>query len=123
VPFLQLAGENAPTRKETLDLQPGETIQVKSPEDIKATLNHEQKNRGLYFDIEMTPFCDRKFDVASRVTNIIEEKTGKMIKIPGDCIILENVVCTGKYHANCPRAIPPYWREIWLRRASELEAQ
>jgi hypothetical protein len=35
------------------------------------------------------------------------------------CIILEGAVCQGEYAAcrlNCPRAIPSYWREIWLER-------
>jgi len=28
-------------------------------------------------------------------------------------------VCEGAYHASCPRAIPSYWREIWLERVEE----
>ena len=48
---------------------------------------------------------------------LIEESTGEMIEIGSDCIILEGVVCGGDYHRFCPRAIYPYWREIWLERA------
>jgi hypothetical protein len=29
---------------------------------------------------------------------------------------LENVVCTADFHRVCPRAIYPYWREIWLEK-------
>jgi hypothetical protein len=39
-----------------------------------------------------------------------------MITLPGDCILLKHVVCTGRYHRHCPRAINSYWREIWLER-------
>lgn len=111
-----LAGDLAKTPREKLDLVPGELVQTKSVDEIKATLDANQKNRGLYFDVEMVPFCARTCRVRARVNQIIEEPTGKMIKIPGDCIVLEGTACTGKYHMSCPRAIFPYWREIWLRR-------
>jgi hypothetical protein len=37
-----------------------------------------------------------------------------MIRMRNPCLVLENVVCEGAYNANCPRAITPYWREVWL---------
>jgi hypothetical protein len=45
-----------------------------------------------------------------------------MIKFKSDAIILENVVCEGRYticRRFCPRAIIPFWREIWLERVSD----
>lgn len=117
-PLLDLSSERKKTPNETLGLVPGDLVQVKSVAEIQATLGLGQKNRGLYFDLEMTPFAGRTFAVRSRVTQIINEKTGKLITIPGDCVILEDVTCTGCYHRCCPRAIYPYWREIWLRRVS-----
>ena len=39
-----------------------------------------------------------------------------MIEINSDCVILEGVVCAADYHRFCPRAIYPYWREVWLER-------
>ena len=111
-----LAGDLAKTPREKLDLRPGELVQTKTVDEIKATLDANQKNRGLYFDVEMVPFCARTCRVRARVNRIIEEPTGKMLTIPGDCIVLEGTACTGKYHMSCPRAIFPYWREIWLRR-------
>jgi hypothetical protein len=118
-----LAGDLAKTPRGKLDLVPGELVQIKTVEEIKATLDANQKNRGLYFDQEMLPFCEHTFQVRRRVTQIIEEPTGKMIKIPGDCIVIEGTACTGKYHMSCPRAIFPYWREIWLRRVEESGQQ
>jgi hypothetical protein len=118
-----LAGERGKTPREKLDLVPGELVQIKTVGEIKATLDANQRNRGLYFDQEMLPFCAQTFRVRGRVNQIIEEPTGKMIKIPGDCIVIEGTACTGKYHMSCPRAILPYWREIWLRRAGESGQQ
>jgi hypothetical protein len=118
-----LAGDRAKTPREKLDLIPGELVQIKTVQEIKATLDANQKNRGLYFDQEMLPFCTQTFRVRGRVNQIIEEPTGRMMKIPGDCILLEGTACTGKYHMSCPRAILPYWREIWLRRVGESSQQ
>jgi hypothetical protein len=59
--------------------------------------------------------------VLDRVTHIINEKTGKMMRLRKDCIMLESVVCTAcyaKYRKFCPRSIYPYWREIWLERVA-----
>jgi hypothetical protein len=117
-PLLDLGGTLKRTPNETLGLVPGELVQVKRVAEIRETLNSNQRNRGLYFDMEMAPYCGRTFLVRSRVTRIVNEKTGRLITIPGDCVILEGATCTGCYHRRCPRAIYGYWREIWLRRVS-----
>jgi hypothetical protein len=117
MPLEELAGDRVKTPRETLDLVSGELVRIKTVGEIKLTLDANQKNRGLYFDQEMLPFCGQTYRVRGRVSQIIEEPTGRMMKIPGDCILLEGTACTGKYHMSCPRAILPYWREVWLRRA------
>jgi len=115
-----LHGESAASPKHpTLGLTPGEWVQVKSPEEIEATLNHDGKHRGLYFDREMLPFCGKTYRVKKRVTRIIDDHTGAMIEMKSDCVTLENVVCSGEHSFSryfCPRAILPYWRECWLKR-------
>jgi len=50
---------------------------VKSYGDILATLDSANKNRGLFFDAELVPFCSREFRVKARLTNFIDEKTRK----------------------------------------------
>jgi hypothetical protein len=112
-----LAGEKTPT--EVLNLQPGELVQVREKDEIMHTINANRRNRGLWFDVEMVPFCGRTFRVLRRVERIINEKSGTMIRIPNDSLILEGVTCRGCLSRNrlfCPRSIYPYWREIWLKR-------
>ena len=104
------------TPKETLDLQPGELVEVKSREEIFATLDRTGHNRGLRFDIEMLRYCGKQARVQRRVNRLIDEKTGKMVHIGGDCIVLDGFICAADFHQNCPRGIEEYWREIWLRR-------
>jgi hypothetical protein len=99
-----------------LNLQPGEIVEVKTRDEIFETLDARDRNRGLRFDAEMLKYCGRRAKVLRRVNQIIDEQTGKMLRISSDCIILKGVVCTGDYHRSCPRSIYPYWREIWLKR-------
>jgi hypothetical protein len=110
------------TPRETLGLQPGDLVQVKSYEEILATLNTKNKNLGLRFDAEMVPYCGSVRRVRARVERIIDERTGKMITFPRECLILDGVICRAQYSERrlfCPRSIYPYWREIWLKRVGE----
>ena len=111
-------GERTPTGR--LDLAAGETVRVKAQPEIEPTLDPAGKNRGLTFDPqEMAPYCGRVVKVRKAVTRIIDEFSGKMIEMKQPCIMLEGVVCRSEYanrRLNCPRAIPSYWRELWLER-------
>jgi hypothetical protein len=116
--FPSVAGKLKKTPTESLGLQPGEWVIVKSKAEILATLDARGRNRGLSFDAEMIPFCGKRVRVMRRVERLIEEKTGRMIQPAGVGIILENVFCVARYRRSCPRAIFPYWREIWLERVA-----
>jgi hypothetical protein len=112
------------TAVEPLDLQPGDLVQVRSPTEIAATLDESGHTLGLSFDREMLPYCGRTFRVRDRVRRIIDDKTGRMLKISRDCLILEGAVCSGERTCGnwfCPRQIYPYWREAWLRRVEESD--
>lgn len=101
-----------------LDLQPGELVEVRSREEIMSTLDNEQKERGLWFDSEMLPYCGGIYRVHRRVDRIIDERSRRMIKMKYPSIVLEGVVCKADFHRLCPRSIYPYWRESWLKRAN-----
>jgi hypothetical protein len=112
-------GHLTKTPTESLDLMPGELVEVKSRHEIFATLNKNQRNRGLWFDKEMLPYCGRQARVLRRVQKIIDEKTGRMTFMKGSCIVLDGFVCSGGMNKLCQRGIYGYWREIWLRRVDE----
>ena len=104
---------------EPLGLQPGEWVRVKSRDEIAKTLTDKGRNRGLWFDREMLPFCGGTYRVRRRITRIIEEHSGKLLELTRDCVTLEGVVCSGERSTSrwfCPREIPCYWRECWLER-------
>lgn len=122
-PYPQADGKiplNKPTPHEMLDLRIGEAVEIKSPEEIRATLNVNGRNRGMWFDQEMVKFCGNRYTVELRVDRLIDEVSGKMLVLKNPCIQLQGVTCRGECTADrlgCPRAINAYWREIWLRRA------
>lgn len=109
-----------------LRLQPGEWVRIRPFDDIVATLDRNCKNRGLGFDTcEMRLFCNGRFRVRERIRRIINERTGKMLELSNPCVTLEGVYCRGETTRTrlfCPRAITPYWREIWLERDSNQAA-
>jgi hypothetical protein len=109
-----------------LDLQPGEVVEVRPREEIARTLDANGKMRGLWYDPpEMGPYSGGRYRVKERVERIIDERTGEMIEIASDCLILDGVICTGDHSACrwfCPRGIYAYWREAWLHRVDESDA-
>jgi len=118
LPYPFFRGTGPGPKAEPLGLQPGDLVEVKSKDEIMAALGPNSKNRGLIFDGEMLQFCGRRARVLKTVEKIIEEHTGRMIRLR-DCVILDQVTCVGRYHRFCPRAIHTYWREAWLRRVDE----
>jgi hypothetical protein len=104
---------------ERVALRPGDLVQVRSKDEIAETLDETGKNRGLWFDKEMVPFCGQTRRVLGRVERFIDERTGELVELKSDCFILEGVVCSGDLSDRrwfCPRAIYPWWRQAWLEK-------
>jgi hypothetical protein len=125
-PFPRKSGtipDGKPTPIETLNLQPGELVRIKSHAEILKSLNISSRNRGLYFDAEEVPYCGKTYRVLRRVEIIVNERTGKMQEMKTPCVILDSVICRSRYsecRLFCPRSIYAYWREIWLERITPL---
>ena len=108
-----------PTPTGVLNLQPGELIRVKPHEEILKTVDSENRNRGMYWDAELVPYCGGTYRVLKSVRKIIDEKTGKMVEMKNPCVVLDSVICQARYspcRMLCPKSTYPYWREIWLER-------
>ncbi len=103
----------------SLNLRPGELVRVRSLQEIEPTLDTAGQNRGLYFDPEQVPYVNGTYRVLRRVERIISEKTGRMLELRTPSVVLESVVCQGRYGACrmfCPRSSYALWREAWLDR-------
>jgi len=101
-------------------LCPGDLVRVRSKQEILRTLNAGMRNRGLWFDVEMVPYCEAgPFKVLRKVERLIDERTGRLLRLSNPCFILDGVACGGKLSTSrmfCPRSVYPYWRTVWLDR-------
>jgi hypothetical protein len=112
-------GNSGLTPIESLNLQPGEWVEVKSLRSIMETLNKRGYNRGLWFSPDMRLMCGRRLRVRARLDDIIEDGTGKRRRLR-NTVSLEGSTCGCRYMGfgmdGCSRCELTYWREIWLRR-------
>jgi hypothetical protein len=121
-----LRGTTQRTPTQSLGLQAGERVRVKSRAEIARTLDHRGRNRGLGICTEMQRCFGQEAEVDYRVDRLIEESTGKMRELT-DSVVLKNInnseslaeecLCYGQL-GDCPRGEIMYWREIWLERVS-----
>jgi hypothetical protein len=111
-------GSNKTTPVESLSLQPGESVEVKSIQSIIDTLNEKACNRGLWFSPGMHLMCGKQSRVKGRIDKIITDGTGEMRQLR-NTVRLEGSLCECAYLTvgGCSRGEISYWREIWLRRS------
>jgi hypothetical protein len=72
----------------------------------------------------MVPYCGKQFRVLQRAGKIMNERTGQLMQLKNECLVLEGADCVGRYTnpLSCPRSCYPYWREIWLERVEPTGA-
>lgn len=110
--------QNTRTPSTRLGLRPGELVRVKTHGEVLETVSEDLVNRGMRFHPEMVPYCGKTFRVGKRLRRLMNEKTGQILELKNECLVLEGTTCAGRYTAPllCPRGMAPYWREIWLQR-------
>lgn len=110
-------GKNQATPTESLNLQPGEYVEIKPLESIRETLDQRAHNRGLYFTPSMSLLCGQRRKVARKVGKIIVDGTGEMRQLKNTVFLQgEFCECSCVAFGGCPRGEFSYWREIWLQR-------
>ena len=100
-----------------LDLKTGEWVEVKTLEEIHATLDSNGKTHGLFFTNEMKLHCGKRYRVFKRVGSIFNEFTQEQRKVK-NTVLLDSVYCRGE-GLGCDRSCFHMWREAWLRRVPE----
>lgn len=106
-----------------LDLKAGEIVEVRSREEILATLDENARFEAMPFMPEMLQYCGKRFRVFKRA-----DKTCDNIGPPGfplqwslrqpkDAVHLAGVRCDGAEHGRCDAGCLIFWKEAWLKRA------
>jgi hypothetical protein len=98
---------------------PGEWVEVRSEQEIAATLDSRGKNHGLFFLPEMSSFCGRRLRVYKRLERIFLEES-QQVRTLKHTVLLSGSVCHGVGYG-CDRSCLYYWREAWLKRADPVQ--
>jgi hypothetical protein len=118
--FGVVSGVDTQTPQATLDLSPGDLVQIRPMNEIVATLDRRGRNAGLKFRPVMSRYCEKQYRVLRRVTKI-DPASREMISLRGNSVILDGVLCTGKMRRFCPRMVYTYWRDVWLKKVTPQE--
>ncbi len=103
-------------------LQPGDTVRIRSRQEILSTLDNWNQSRGCAFMEEMWGFCGSVQKVHKCVRKFLDERDYKVKKCSG-IVILEGITCEGtKDFGDCDRSCFYFWREEWLEKVAQESA-
>ncbi len=99
-------------------LKPGDVVEVRSPEEIRATLDDDATLDAMPFMPEMLRHAGKRFTVSRRVEKICDTVSGgpPNSRRMRDTVLLEDLRCDGSGHGGCQAGCRLYWKEAWLRR-------
>ena len=99
-------------------MKAGDLVEVRSPAEILSTLDESGATDGLPFMPEMLEFIGGTFRVQSRVERACDTLKWGVRRLP-DTVMLDDLRCDGHAHAGCQAGCRLYWKEAWLRPASD----
>jgi hypothetical protein len=102
---------------EALDLRVGDVVEVRSEEEILATLDERGELDSLPFMPEMLRFCGQRFTVHKVANKLCDTISGTGMRRMRDAVHLADVRCDGEAHGGCQTACLLYWKTAWLKRA------
>jgi len=92
----------------------GDLVEVRSKEEILATLDERGRYQELPFMPQMFAYCGQRFTVykrAHKTCDTVNDYRGR--KLP-DAVHLETR-CDGESHGGCQAACLLFWKEAWLK--------
>jgi hypothetical protein len=99
-----------------LNLRVGELVEVRSEEEILATLDDNGELDSLPFMPEMLQYCGKRFTVYKVAHKLCDTMTATGMRRMRDAVHLAGVRCDGQAHGGCQTACLIYWKEAWLQR-------
>src|SRR5215813_12719815 len=96
-------------------LRAGEWVEVRSAEEILATLDANQCLDGLPFMPEMLQYCGKRFRVHKSAHKTCDTIESHAIRNMANAVHLDGLRCDGEAHGGCQAACTLYWKESWLK--------
>ncbi len=107
------------TWKESIGLQPGDLVEVRSAEEMLATLDSSGRLKGMALMPQMLGYAGQRFKVYKKMERILIENTGEIRRLK-NTVLLEGNMCDG-YQGACDKSCFYFWREAWLRKVDANE--
>src|SRR5437867_2933228 len=94
----------------------GDLVDVRSKEEILATLDHRGCLDGMPFMPEMLQYCGRRFRVGAVAHKTCEtaQKTFKARRLQ-PTVHIAGLRCDGSAHDGCQADCNLFWRDAWLK--------
>jgi hypothetical protein len=104
-----------------MELRVGDLVEVRSEEEILATLDERGELDNLPFMPEMLKFCGRRMTV-HKVAHKLCDTIGKgRMRRMVSAVHLTGVRCDGGAHGGCGTACSLYWKHAWLKKVTPGE--
>jgi hypothetical protein len=94
----------------------GDWVQIRSLEEIRATLDAEGRLDGLPFMPEQTPYCGQRFQIYRRADWVFLDHHFFVVRLK-NTVLLDDLRCDGSAHGGCQMNCLMFWKEAWLRPA------
>jgi hypothetical protein len=99
-----------------LALKVGDLVEVRSAEEIRATLDENGELGGLPFMPEMLASCGRRLTVHKVAHKSCDNINRTGLRRMADAVHLTESRCDGSAHGGCENACSLYWKVQWLKR-------
>src|SRR5579872_4434574 len=99
-----------------LGLRAGDVVEVRSQDEILATLDENGTLDAMPFMPEMLEFCGKRLRVYKRADKTCDFVEGWSLRRITDTVHLEDNRCSGAAHGGCQAACLIFWKEAWLKR-------
>jgi hypothetical protein len=103
-------------------LRIGEVVEVKSVDEILATLDENGRLDALPFMPEMLRFTGKQFRVYRRAIKACDTANWTGMHRMHNAVHLAGLRCDGSAHGGCQAGCLLYWKEAWLQRVEPGEA-
>jgi hypothetical protein len=105
-----------------LNLRGGDWVRIRPKEEIQSTLDFSAELKGCGFMEDMWSYCGTLHRVLKPVQRFVDERDYKIKRATG-VVLLEGLICQGtELYGRCDRACFFFWREEWLEKVKEKNA-
>ena len=104
-----------------MTLKAGDWVEIRSKEEILATLDKNGRLDELPFMPQMLQYCGRRYQVfkhAHKTCDTVFPVRGRKM---ANAVHLEGIRCDGQAYGGCQAGCLIFWKDAWLIKVSEPE--